>query len=282
MNEPDHHQHQHQGNLLLMPLAIVVASAIIGAGLYFGLKENAGESGGQTIVVTRPESSASAAARPAPTRTIQTTATTAAALPSTSELFVQYAADIGADKDKFKSCMDGGTHRAAIQAEACLASQLGATGTPTFFINGKRLIGAQPFAVFQEIIDRELDGSAPSEASGYSAAVAQLGTRGRFNPDPVSLDIGDSPRKGSGPVTLVEFTDYQCPFCSRFFTNTLPDIEREYEGKVTFVVKDLPLTNIHSKALVAAEAARCAGEQGEFWDMHDILFNSQAQWTRAS
>ncbi len=80
------------------------------------------------------------------------------------------------------------------------------------------------------------------------------------------------------PITLVEFTDYQCPFCSRFFTGTLPGIKEEYidTGKVRLVVKDLPLA-MHAQARPAAVAAHCAGDQDQFWAMHDILFENNRQ-----
>lgn len=74
------------------------------------------------------------------------------------------------------------------------------------------------------------------------------------------------------PVTLVEFTDYQCPFCSRFHTHTYPQLKKDFidAGKVRFISRDLPL-GIHTQALPAARAARCAGEQGKFWDMRHVL-----------
>ena len=76
----------------------------------------------------------------------------------------------------------------------------------------------------------------------------------------------------------MEFSDFQCPFCGRFFEQTLPLIEERYikTGKVRFVYKDFPLESIHPQALPAASAARCAGEQGKFWDYHDLIFNNQA------
>ena len=74
------------------------------------------------------------------------------------------------------------------------------------------------------------------------------------------------------PVTVVEFTDYQCPYCRRFQAESWPALERNYvdTGKVRFIVRDLPL-KIHSSARPAAEAAHCAGEQGQFWPMHSAL-----------
>jgi protein-disulfide isomerase len=89
--------------------------------------------------------------------------------------------------------------------------------------------------------------------------------------------VNNRPALGAddAPITLVEFTDYQCPFCSRFFTGTLPSIKEEYidTGKVRLVVKDLPLA-MHPQARPAAVAAHCAGEQDQFWAMHDSLFEN--------
>lgn len=91
--------------------------------------------------------------------------------------------------------------------------------------------------------------------------------------DPV---IGD----GKAPVTLVEFSDFQCPFCSRFMKLTLPLITENYikTGKVKLVYRDFPLY-FHQQAQVAAEASQCSNEQGKFLEMHDMLFNEQGQWS---
>jgi len=77
-------------------------------------------------------------------------------------------------------------------------------------------------------------------------------------------------------VTLIEYTDYECPFCARHVRNTIPKLADEYisKGKLKYVFADLPL-RMHANAQKAAEAAYCAGEQGKFWEMHDLLFNSQ-------
>jgi len=96
----------------------------------------------------------------------------------------------------------------------------------------------------------------------------------------VSLD--DDPVKGNpdAPVTVVEFSDFQCPFCLRFFQQTLPLIEENYidTGKIKFVYRDFPLDNIHPNARPAHIAAECADEQGKFWEYHDLLFQEQAKW----
>ena len=103
-------------------------------------------------------------------------------------------------------------------------------------------------------------------------------------PDPspparVDMEIGDSPVKGSenAPVTMIEFSDFECPFCARFYTDALSQIQTEYidTGKVKLAYKHLPLP-FHPEAKPAALASECAREQGKFWEYHDIIFENQA------
>ncbi|MFH1134169.1 MAG: thioredoxin domain-containing protein [Nanoarchaeota archaeon] len=79
------------------------------------------------------------------------------------------------------------------------------------------------------------------------------------------------------PVTMIEFSEYQCPYCARFVQQTLPQIEEKYikTGKVKHIFRDFPL-GFHQNAQKAAEAAECAGEQGKYYEMHDKLFANQA------
>jgi protein-disulfide isomerase len=90
------------------------------------------------------------------------------------------------------------------------------------------------------------------------------------------LVLGDP----NAPVTIVEFSDYQCPFCAQYTSETWPRLKAEFvdTGRVRYVFKDFPLANIHPQASKAHEAARCAGEQGTYWVMHDHLFAGQAEW----
>lgn len=102
------------------------------------------------------------------------------------------------------------------------------------------------------------------------------GTVAAGMPKNLVLSVKNDPFKGSpsAPVTLIEFSDYQCPFCARHVRKTLPQIERDYiaTGKVKYVFRDFPLTAIHKQAFKAAEAANCAGMQDKYWEMHDRLF----------
>lgn len=83
--------------------------------------------------------------------------------------------------------------------------------------------------------------------------------------------------RATAPLTMVEFTDYQCPYCRRFEAEVWPKLKHDYidTGKLRFIARDLPL-EIHASAGPAAEAAHCAGEQGRFWEMHSALLGGAA------
>lgn len=101
---------------------------------------------------------------------------------------------------------------------------------------------------------------------------------------PVKISVDDDPTIGNAdaPITIVEFSDFQCPFCARFNSQTLPSIMEEYidQGKVKLVFRDFPIQSIHPNALPASIAAECAEEQDKFKEMHDVLFEKQNEWNR--
>jgi protein-disulfide isomerase len=101
---------------------------------------------------------------------------------------------------------------------------------------------------------------------------------------PVKISLDDDPIRGdpNAPITIVEFSDFQCPFCARFHLQTLPLLLEEYidAGKVNLVYRDFPIQSIHPNALPAAVAAECANEQGKYWEYHDTLFEKQNSWNR--
>ena len=102
---------------------------------------------------------------------------------------------------------------------------------------------------------------------------------------PIEISADDDPVLGdvNTPITIIEFSDFQCPFCGRFFAETLPLIKQNYvdTGKAKFVYRDFPLSSIHPEATPAAEAAECADEQGKFWEFHNGLFENQASLSTA-
>jgi protein-disulfide isomerase len=96
---------------------------------------------------------------------------------------------------------------------------------------------------------------------------------------PDKISVGQRPTRGSdiARVVVVEFSDYQCPYCAMFFRQTLPQLDQEYikTGKIKYVFNNVPLDQLHPSAFKAAEAAECARDQGKFWEMHDQIFAHQ-------
>jgi protein-disulfide isomerase len=86
--------------------------------------------------------------------------------------------------------------------------------------------------------------------------------------------------KADAKLTVIEFTDFQCPFCKKYFDESYQQIKKDYidTGKIKYVLRDFPLEE-HPQALLAAETANCAGKQNKFWEMHDLLFTYQDAWS---
>jgi protein-disulfide isomerase len=112
---------------------------------------------------------------------------------------------------------------------------------------------------------------------GRDSGAANNSGQNTFNP------VGDDdPALGpeDAPVTIVEFSDYQCPACTLWHEQIYSQLMAEYQGKVRFVYRDFPLTQIHPGAQPAAEAANCAGDQEKYWEYHDALFSGQYDLSR--
>jgi protein-disulfide isomerase len=91
----------------------------------------------------------------------------------------------------------------------------------------------------------------------------------------VSMDGDPSQGPENAPVTIIEFSDYQCPYCTKWYDDVYARLMKDYEGKIRFVYRDFPLYSIHPQAQSAAEAANCAGEQGAYYQYHDALFGQK-------
>jgi protein-disulfide isomerase len=87
--------------------------------------------------------------------------------------------------------------------------------------------------------------------------------------------------QGKSGVTLVEYGDYQCPFCEQYYP-VVKQIAAEFNDQIIFQFRNLPLTSIHQNAFAGARAAEAAAAQGKFWEMHDVLYQNQSQWSESS
>ena len=140
-------------------------------------------------------------------------------------------------------------------------------------------VGGQPFEEVSSQVRIFLEDA--ERAQLVNALAKQLETEREvvyyLEPARAEFDLTGAPSAGpeDAAVTLVEFSDFQCPFCGRFFP-TVNEIKEKYGGQVRFVYLQFPLTNLHPNAFKAAEASLCAHDQGSFWEMHDLLFTEQS------
>jgi protein-disulfide isomerase len=207
------------------------------------------------------------------------------------------AGEVGLNMGKYKDAMDKEAGKARIKNDMDDAVKFGARGTPNFFINGRNLRGAQPVESFKSVIDEEIKKADAKLAAGTArgqlyasfikdgldkAAVPKPEQRpGEADPNTrFRAEVKGAPVKGAKDalVTIVQYSDFQCPFCSRV-EPTIAKVMDEYKGKVRVAWRDLPLP-FHPNAMPAAIAARAAGEQGKFWEMHDKIFANQQTMDR--
>lgn len=219
----------------------------------------------------------------------------------------RYAQQAGLDMAQVRAALDNNEHQAKITADQQLAASLGARGTPAFFINGVQLMGAQPFEAFKEVIDREIANARRLVQAGTPArnVYAELIRNGRTSPAPEPNQPAAQPQQPQqqpdpnavykieiqqpmpqrGPddalVTIVEVSDYECPFCSRV-EPTMDRLLEEYPRDVRVVWMNNPLP-FHRNAGPAHNLAMEAFEQGgndKFWRLHELLFANQRELTR--
>jgi protein-disulfide isomerase len=194
-----------------------------------------------------------------------------------------YARELGLDLARFRRALDAHTHQASIDRDTALITQLGGRGTPNFYINGVLLRGAQPLDRFSDAVNAALALARavepPSRAYAQTVAAAlNGGGSGERVEDPNAVyrvPVGDSPVLGAADalVTVVVFSDFQCPFCGRAEV-TLRALRARYGREIRFVWKNEPLT-MHPRARPAAQVAlEALAERGAagFWRAHDLLF----------
>ncbi len=199
----------------------------------------------------------------------------------------KYAGDLGLDVARFEKDMKDSEVAKDLEKDVQEAQRVGVSGTPSFFINGikvpswdndtlTRMIeagrsGGDVGAIAAEVrgrIEAQMAAQRKAQADKQAAMAKQV----------VDIDVSGAPVKGDpdAPVTIVEFADFQCPYCA----NAQPLIKQvldAYPGKVKLAFKHLPLMSIHPNARPAAVVSVEAMEHGKFWEMHDLLFKNHAQ-----
>lgn len=210
-------------------------------------------------------------------------------LPDPTAFLAATARKAGADMPSYERCMASGRHDARVKQRVAAAEAQGFTGTPTFqFVpaSGKTytLSGAQPVEVFVRWIDALLAGKEPPETKPEKPELPFWAKPEGLAPDPKrpGFTVAGDPYKGNpnAKLVVVEFTDFQCPFCQRHALATQPVVDERFvkTGDVLWIAKHFPL-RIHPRAPVAAAAAECAGDQGKFWTMHHRLFEQMEKWS---
>ncbi|MFA6132037.1 MAG: thioredoxin domain-containing protein [Patescibacteria group bacterium] len=184
------------------------------------------------------------------------------------QLFKDLATKVGLNLDSFNACLSSNSKLAIIKTDQASASAAGVRGTPSSFLINKdgsvKQItgGAVPYASMKALLDKTLGNT----VSGTPATTADVS--GTLAAVTESDHIA-----GSGDITIVTYTDFQCPYCQGFDA-TMQQVLKDYSGKVRWVLRDFPLS-FHDQAENAAEAAECAGEQGKYWEYAVALFQNQ-------
>lgn len=208
------------------------------------------------------------------------------------------ARELGLEMSTLRRDLDQGTHKPAIAADVEAAERLGISGTPMFFINGRPVSGSQPLQVFVDIVEEELARAgkvAATHPRDLYEALVEHGQQAADAPADKSnrrseLDPTATYRIGLGlpghqfgpddaPVTIVEWSDFQCPFCARLVP-VLARVRAKYGDQIRLVFRHMPLS-AHPSAALAAEAAVAAAVQGKFWPFHDQIFGRFGHLTRA-
>lgn len=194
------------------------------------------------------------------------------------------ARELKLNPTRVAAALDKKLHDGVISADQDLASDLEARGTPHFFVNGRRLVGAQPLDQFQALVDEELAKAKAKVAAGTPAIRLYAETikdgKGPAPPETKSIPKPGKaqPSRGNAwaPVVVTVFSDFQCPFCARL-EPTLDELDKAFPGRLRIVWRNLPLpfhTNARPAAAAALEAFAQQGNKG-FWAMHKLLFANQ-------
>ncbi|OQB26724.1 MAG: Disulfide bond formation protein D precursor [Chloroflexi bacterium ADurb.Bin180] len=198
------------------------------------------------------------------------------------DVFKRYASEIGLNTAAFNSCLDSGEAAADMQAQIQFAAAHGAGSVPYFLVNDWPVSGAQDISAFKSAIDKALAGQHPPPTpTPLPEGVTWL------DPNPTRPGYtygGDAYRgQGSAPVVVFQFVNFASAENRKVVVEVWPELEKKYveAGQVRLVIKHLPPADA-ATAVLASQAAECAGRLDAFWDMYDLLFQKQDEWSKAS
>jgi protein-disulfide isomerase len=182
-----------------------------------------------------------------------------------------YAKALSLNLPAFQQALDNHTYRPIIERDLAEAKGLGVTTTPTFFVNGRRLVGPQGYASLGAVIETLLAGIPKSQRVQEEIVASGPAQQ-------ISLEHAPVKGPAAAPISLVEFSDFECPYCAEI-APVVHQLLAAYPRQVRFAFKHYPLP-MHKESPLAHEAALAAGDQGKFWEMHDALFAGQDKLTR--
>ena len=209
-----------------------------------------------------------------------------------STTLATYVDQLGLDRERIAAELESLVYAPALRRDLRTAKRLRLKSTPIFFINGRMLEGARPKHIFEHTIMQELDlaarladeGVAASELYDYATqwgytAIVYANERAELDEDTVyPVPIGDAPTRGAAdaPITIVAFSDFQCPFCAKGH-GVMEELRTRYGDQIRFVFKHFPLPG-HPLGALASRVSFAAAEVGKFWEFHDALFAAGSRY----
>ena len=205
----------------------------------------------------------------------------------------KHAKDAGVNMGKWEECMKNHKHKSVVEADMAAAEKIQVTGTPSVFVQGRKMVAGRAPEDFKRVVDEELKkaddlikaGTAPKDVYAKMIADGKEFTP----PPPLEAKVNNFDYEGSpilGPknakVKIVEYKDFQCPFCAKIIP-TLKQVQKEMPNDVAIVFKNFPLSSqcnpkmtrdMHPAACLAMYWAFAAQDQGKFWEMEDLIYNN--------
>lgn len=178
---------------------------------------------------------------------------------------ISFGGGVAKAPKKFGQCLTSGEMAPKVSADQNLGGSIGVQGTPATFINGYLVSGALPYEMIKQVLDTVIAGKTP-EFDFMKDDDGKI-------PAPVTMpNLPGVSWQGneSANVTVVEFSDFECPYCAKFYT-TMEQVLKDYGDKIRFTYRHFPLS-FHQYAQKAAEAYECAKVQGKGWEMYNKLF----------